>query len=300
MRTNVPVGAHVPVARGPVKGGLRYAEEIGAEAIQIFVGNPRGWALSPGNPADDRAFRRECERRGLPVAVHIPYLVNLGSPTPLTFERSVESVRHNLARAARIGAFGAVVHTGSCVLEQSYDRAMRQLRDGLLPLLDQLSDSDPLLLVEPTAGQGRSLCASTDELPEYLAALDWHPKLGVCLDTCHVFAAGAPLNVRGGMTGTLNRLVAAIGPDRLRLVHANDSAQPRGSGRDRHERVGRGYIGLAAFKALLRHPAMRGVPVILETPGGREAYAEDLALLKGFRAPRATGPNRTRRAEPPG
>lgn len=273
----------MPVSRGPIEGGLRYAEKVGAEAIQVFVGNPRGWALSAGDAEADREFRRRCAERGLPVAVHLPYLVNLGSPTPLTLRRSLESVRHNLYRAARIGAIGAVVHTGSCVVEQTYDKAMTQVRDGLLPILDELSVPAPGLLLEPTAGQGRSLCAGIDQLPAYLDALDWHPKVGVCLDTCHVFAAGAPLDVRGGMTRTLNRLVDLVGPGRLQLVHANDSCGRRGSGRDRHERIGRGWIGLPAFGALLRHPAVRGVPVLLETPGGRDADVEDIALLKRLR-----------------
>lgn len=279
----VPVGSHVPVTGGLVSGALRYADEIGAEALQVFLGNPRGWALSAGDAEQDHAFRRRCEDRGLPVAVHIPYLVNLGSPTPQTLRRSLESVRHNLRRAARIGALGAVVHTGSSVVARGYEPAMKQVREGLRPIVDELPDDGPTLLLEPTAGQGRSLCAGIDQLPAYLDALDWHPKVGVCLDTCHVFAAGAPLDVRGGMTKTLNQLVAFVGPGRLRLVHANDSAQPRSSGTDRHERIGRGLIGVAAFKALLRHPAVRGVPVILETPGGRDAYAEDLALLKKLR-----------------
>jgi deoxyribonuclease IV len=281
-RPAVLIGSHVPVAGGLTKA-IAYAADIGAETFQIFAGNPRGWALSYGDPAGDRAFRRHCERAGLPVYVHTPYLVNVGSPTAQTYERSIASIRHNLARAKAIGAKGVVVHTGSCVDDGGRDVALKQVREGLLPLLDELGDKAPLLLLEPTAGQGRSLCAGLDDLPPYLDALDWHPKVAVCLDTCHVFAAGARLDVRGGMTRMLNRLVDLVGERRLKLVHGNDATDPRGSFRDHHERIGRGHIGQPAFAALVRHPAMRGVPVILETPGGKDAYAEDLELLKGLR-----------------
>jgi len=291
---SVPVGAHVPVGKGLARGALPYAQDIAAEAVQVFVGNPRGWALTDGDPEQDQAFRAGCERHGLAVYVHTPYLVNLGSPTPTTVERSAAAARHNLARAAAIGARGVVVHTGSCVTEDHYRRGLRQVREELLPILDALPDSGPLLLLEPTAGQGRSLCAGVDDLPPYLDALERHPRVGICLDTCHVFAAGAPLDEPGGLTATLDRLAELAGPGRLRLVHGNDSKDPRGWFRDRHERIGRGTIGRTAFTELFRHPAMDGVPVVLETPGGKEAYAEDLALLKTLREDASVGSSRGR------
>ena len=118
---------------------------------------------------------------------------------------------------------------------------MRQVREGLLPLLDAVADDDaPWLLLEPTAGQGRSLCAGVDDLAPYLAALDHHPKAGICLDTCHVFAAGAPLDEPGGAAATVDRIVEIGGPGRLRLVHANDSMDVRGAFKDRHQKIGDG------------------------------------------------------------
>lgn len=280
-----PVGTHVKVGRGLVDGAVATADELGAETIQIFAGNPRGWAHSAGDPAQDRAFREACEAREMRTFVHAPYLVNLGSPTATTYEKSVASVAHNLARAARLGAEGVVVHTGSCVDEGTMDSALRQVRAGLLPVLEQLGDSDdaPWLLLEPTAGQGRSLCAGVDDLGPYLDALDRHPKVGICLDTCHVFAAGAPLDEVGGAAATLDRLVEIAGPGRLRLVHANDSMDVRGSFRDRHERIGDGHIGQDAFAELFAHPATAGVPFILETPGSGDVTGSCLALLKKLR-----------------
>jgi len=278
-----PVGTHTKVGKGLVKGALAHAEEVGAETIQIFAGNPRGWAHSAGDPVQDAAFRELCAASGLRVFIHAPYLVNLGSPTPLTYERSVASVAHNLRRAAEIGAEGVVVHTGSCVDEGTLDAAMRQVREGLLPVLETLGEDGPWLLLEPTAGQGRSLCAGVDDLEAYLAALDLHPRAGICLDTCHVFAAGAPLDEPGGTTATVDRLVEIGGPGRLRLVHANDSMDVRGAFKDRHQKIGEGYIGLAAFEELFAHPATVGVPFVLETPGSRDAEDPQIPLLKKLR-----------------
>ena len=233
--------------------------------------------------------------RGTRVFIHAPYLVNLGSPTAATYERSVASVAHNLKRAAEIGAEGVVVHTGSYVDpgddRDRYDAAMRQVREGLLPLLDAVADdAAPWLLLEPTAGQGRSLCAGVEDLAPYLDALDHHPKAGICLDTCHVFAAGAPLDEPGGTTATVDRIVEIGGPGRLRLVHANDSMDVRGAFKDRHQKIGDGYIGTEAFAELFAHPATDGVPFILETPGSRGGDDPDIPLLKKLRAAAAEGP----------
>lgn len=278
-----PVGTHVKVGPGLVKGTLAGGRRIGAEALQIFTGNPRGWALANGDPAVDAAFRAGCEESGIRVFIHAPYLVNLGSPTALTYERSVATVAHNLRRAVELGAEGVVVHTGSCVDDGSYDAAMRQVREGLLPVLDAIGDDGPWLLLEPTAGQGRSLCGPVADLAAYLDALDRHPRAGICLDTCHVFAAGEPLDEPGGATDTLDRLVEVAGVERLRLVHANDSKDVRGASKDRHEKIGQGHIGVDAFRELLAHPATDGVPFVLETPGSRDEGDPDIPLLKALR-----------------
>jgi deoxyribonuclease-4 len=289
-----PIGTHVPVGKGLAAGALARATELGCETLQVFVGNPRGWALSAGRSGEDRAFRDAVGERGLRAYIHTPYLVNLGSPTPSTYEQSVAVVAHHLRRAVEIGAEGVVVHTGSFVdpgtdsaeSATRYAAAMRQVRDGLLPLLEDLGGSDgdgPWLLLEPTAGQGRSLCAGVEDLAPYLDALDFHPRAGVCLDTCHVFAAGAPLDEPGGATATVDRIVEIGGPGRLRLVHANDSMDVRGSFRDRHQNIGRGHIGEDAFVELFAHPATAGVPFVLETPGSREPGNVDIPLLRKLR-----------------
>ncbi len=279
-----PIGTHVLVGKGLVAGAVANADLVGCETFQVFTGNPRGWALSEGKPADDAAFRELMSERGTRTFIHAPYLVNLGSPTPATYERSVAAIAHNLKRAAQIGAEGVVVHTGSYVGGTDDTQAMRQVREALLPILEAIEDDDaPWLLLEPTAGQGRSLCAGVDDLEPYLAALDFHPKAGICLDTCHVFAAGAPLDEPGGATATVDRIVEIGGPGRLRLIHANDSMDVRGAFKDRHQRIGEGHIGEAAFVELFRHPETEGVPFILETPDSRDADNRDIPLLKRLR-----------------
>ncbi|EDY52498.1 deoxyribonuclease IV [Streptomyces clavuligerus] len=279
-----PVGGHVPVAGGLATTGLDYARQLGAEAVQVFVANPRGWATPPGSPAQDEAFLAGCAEAGLSAWVHAPYLINFGSHSEATAERSVESMRHSLRRAREIGARGVVVHTGSATGGRARSVALAQVHELVLPLLDELTrDDDPSLLLEPTAGQGASLCSRVEDLGPYFAALESHPRLGVCLDTCHVHAAGHDLAEPEGVAKTLDLLVTTVGAGRLRLIHANDSKEAVGSHKDRHANIGAGHIGADPFGELMRHPATEGVPLIIETPGGTAGHIADVERLKSLR-----------------
>ncbi|WP_432097504.1 deoxyribonuclease IV [Streptomyces sp. bgisy100] len=279
-----PVGGHVPVAGGLASVGLSYAREIGAEAVQVFVANPRGWATPAGNPRQDEQFREGCAAGSLPAYVHAPYLINFGSHTEATVDRSVESLRHSLRRGREIGALGVVVHTGSATGGRPRSAALAQVRERMLPLLEELThDDDPALLLEPTAGQGASLCSLAEDLGPYFEALDRHPRLGVCLDTCHAFAAGHDMAAPGGMKLLLDALVDTVGAGRLGLIHANDSKDVVGAHKDRHENIGAGHIGADPFGELFTHPATEGVPLVIETPGGTAGHAADVARLKELR-----------------
>ena len=282
-----PIGAHIQIKGGLAKGGLAYTDAVGAGAVQVFVGNPRGWKLTDGDPAQDEAFTAGCADRGVPSFIHTPFLVNVGSPTSATVEQSIASITHNLRRGVELGVRGVVVHAGSAVGEDRYDDALRQLRERLLPVLDALPDGAPRLLVEPTAGGGKSLAATVEDLGPYLAALDGHPLVGVCFDTCHAWAAGHDLAAPGGMAATLDALEATVGPGRLGLVHANDSLDACGSRRDRHTTIGEGSIGVEPFRKLLAHPSMAGVPVVVETPSELEGspsagHKRDIDLLRSL------------------
>ena len=281
-----PVGSHTKTSGGLAKAALPYVDAAGSEALQVYVSNSRGWALPPGDPKQDILFRDGCEERGLPAYIHASLLVNLGSPTEQTVQRSVETLEHALRRGAAIGATAVVYHAGSSVDPAHDDKALHQVREALLPLLDVAAAQGlPKVLVEPSAGGGRSLASKVQDLGPYLAAAEQHPWLGVCFDTCHAWAAGHDLATPGGMTETLDALVATVGAGRLQLIHANDSKDACGSTRDRHETIGAGRIGAAAFAELLAHPATAGVPVIVETPSGQEheGHAADIALLKDLR-----------------
>ncbi|MEU0911684.1 deoxyribonuclease IV [Streptomyces althioticus] len=279
-----PIGSHVPVAGGLHSVGLSYARDLGAETVQVFVANPRGWATPAGNPLQDEAFRAACAEASVPAYVHAPYLINFGSHTPATVERSVESLRHSLRRGREIGALGVVVHTGSATGGRERAVALGQVREHMLPLLDELTrDDDPCLLLEPTAGQGASLCSLVEDLGPYFEQLDAHPKLGVCLDTCHVFAAGHDLAAPGGAHRALDELAATVGTGRLKLIHANDSKDVVGAHKDRHANIGAGHIGEDPFRDLMTHPETAGVPLVIETPGGKEGHAADVERLKKLR-----------------
>lgn len=282
-----PIGAHVPVAGGLASAGLAYARAIRAEAIQVFVTNPRAWAQSAGDPAQDAALREHIAATGMPVFVHAPYLINVGSPDAGVRERSAALIGHGLRRCAQIDALGLVVHAGSAITAD-HAAGLRRMRETVLPILGRAPGDGPGLLIEPMAGQGQMLCAAIADLGPYLDALDWHPRVSLCLDTCHLFAAGHDLTRPGGPGAALDELTA-IAPGRLRLIHANDSKDPCGSHRDRHANIGAGTIGTAAFAELLHHPATDGIAFIVETPGARPGQKRDIAALKRLRNRPAPG-----------
>jgi deoxyribonuclease IV len=199
-------------------------------------------------------------------------------------ERSAALLGHCLGVGERIGAGGVVVHTGSAITA-GRDAGLRRMRETLLPVLDKLPEAGPDLLLEPMAGQGQMLCATIGDIAPYLGALEWHPRANLCLDTCHLFAAGHDLVADGGVAGTLAEL-ASVASGRLRLIHANDAKDGRGSRKDRHESIGQGTIGEAPFRALLKHPATAGVAFIVETPTANHGHAKDIAILKRLRGGR--------------
>ncbi len=245
-------------------------------------------SCSAGDPAQDALFTAGCAERGIPSFIHTPYLVNVGSPTEATVDQSIASIAHNLARGAQLGCSGVVVHGGSAVGEDRYEAALRQLRERLLPVLDAAPADGPRLLIEPTAGGGKALAATVEDLGPYFAALDFHPLVGVCFDTCHAWAAGHDLSVPGGMTATLDSLEAVVGPGRLALVHANDSLDACGSKRDRHTTIGEGSIGVGAVRGAARAPVggrgagrRRDAVRARRPPSG--GHARDIALLCSLR-----------------
>jgi deoxyribonuclease IV len=270
------VGAHVSVAGG-LRRALARAGEIGAETIQVFVANPRAWAAPAPDRDGDAAFAAAC---AVPVFVHAPYLINFGSPSAATLARSGDALAFSLRRGAAIGARGVVMHAGSAVLGNRWEDAMAQVRAAVLGVLDAVPDA-PRLLVEPTAGGGGALASDAASLGAYLDVLGRDERIGVCLDTCHMHAAGADLSSERSFRAALRAYAGAAGPGRIGLVHVNDSRDPAGSKRDRHESIGAGTIGPESFAALFGTPATRRVPMVVETEDTRHAI--DIAALKALR-----------------
>jgi deoxyribonuclease-4 len=272
---HAPVGAHVSVAGG-LRGSLAQATRIGAEVVQVFLSSPRAWAPWPPDPDGDATFAAECE---IPVFAHAPYLVNVGSPSEQTLARSRTALEFALRRGAAIGARAVVVHAGSAVHGHRRADAMAQARAQLLGALDTVPDG-PRLLVEPMASDA-ALASNAASLAAYLDALGRDERIGVCLDTCHMHAAGHDLSTPASFAAALRAFARAAGPGRIELVHVNDSRDPVGSKRDRHASLGSGTIGAGAFEALFSSPVTRRVPMVVET---EPAYqAGDVAALKALR-----------------
>lgn len=272
------IGSHVAVGGGLLRVGLREAVQVEAEVIQIFTGNPRSWRTSRADPGTDEGFRERCTELSVPVFVHASHLINLGSPSAETRENSVALLRHTLRRAVSLGARGVVVHAGTSVTRGRREAALAALHGLVGRVLDQERDRVQLL-IEPTAGGGEALASTVDSTIEYFAALD-DDRVGLCLDTCHLHAAGEPMTTSAGVRHTMSRVAAGLGAGRVGLVHVNDSRDAAGSRRDRHESLGKGRLGADAFSGLFLAAALAGVPMLVETPSHRE----DVAFLKARRA----------------
>lgn len=273
-----PIGAHVSVAGGMAKA-LPRAADVGAECLQVFVANPRGWAAPTPDPDGDETFRGVCADAETQVFVHAPYLINFGSPSPETLAKSRAALEFSLRRGAAIGARAVVMHAGSSVLGNTWEAAMKQVREHVLPLLD--AAGSPMLLIEPTAGGGGALAASASTLADYLDFLDRDPRIGVCLDTCHAHASGHDMSSAAGFAAEIKAYAQAAGKPGIGLLHVNDSRDPAGSKRDRHEALGKGTIGEAPFAELFRSAVARKIPMVIETED--KTVAADIAFLKSLR-----------------
>jgi deoxyribonuclease-4 len=264
MRRGLPrIGAH---CRGGLAGAVGTALSIGAESIQIFVGSPQTWRPAVPDQATVDAFRAGVAAHRLgPVFVHAAYLPNLASPPGEIRDKSVATIAWQLREADRAGAEGLIFHPGSC---RSAERAhaIERVVEATAQVLDGYRGRARLLL-ETCAGQGATLGGPFGDLREILTPFGRDDRLGVCWDTCHLFAAGHDVATRAGLERTIDEFDHEVGVDRLFAVHANDSRAPLGSRRDRHANIGEGLLGEAAFRRMLRHPALRPLPWILEVPG---------------------------------
>ncbi len=269
-------GVHISAAGGLDRAPER-AADLGCETMQIFVKSNRQWAMRRLRRREATRFREGCARHGIrPVLAHASYLVNLASGDSELRARSWRSCRAELRRCQRLGIDGLVVHPGSCG-NQSRFQALEHLEASVAALTRGIVGSR--LLLEVTAGQGTALGSHLEELGEVIRRFPLD-RVGLCLDSCHLHAAGHRLDTTARVRRTLDALDHAIGFERIHAIHLNDSRGAAGSRLDRHASIGDGTIGSGGFRALLAHRRIRRLPGILETPKGRDSILDRLNLTR--------------------
>jgi deoxyribonuclease-4 len=277
------LGAHVSTSGG-IHTAIDRIEEYGGEAVQIFTQSPRTWRPTNHDPANIERFKERRSEAGIgAVLCHALYLVNLASPDEQIYEKSRSTLSNTVDVACAIEADAVVFHVGSH-LGAGFEAGLERVVPALAPALERCSDTT-WLLMENSAGAGGTIGRSIEELAMLYERLDRHPRLGICLDSCHLFVSGYDISKRAQLNSVLDQLDEAIGLDRLRALHVNDSKAPLGSNRDRHENVGDGVLG-SKLGVFLGHPQLQGLPAVLETPGadGHGPRAEDVRRLRELHA----------------
>ncbi|RKQ87794.1 endonuclease IV [Solirubrobacter pauli] len=280
------IGAHVSPAGGPANAVTR-GEERGCRSIQIFNQSPRMWKARVYNDEEVAAFHAAMEASYVVEAlvIHAVYLLNCASEDPEIRSKSLESLKVALNAGAQLGAVGVVLHPGSALKDGGpADEAIARAAEVIREALDE-SEKCPLLL-EDTAGAGGTLGRSFEELAALIDGAGGGERLGVCLDSCHLFASGYDVRTAESLRGVIDEFDKVVGCDRLGALHVNDSMTPLGSNRDRHTNLGDGEIGREGMIAFLSEPRFEGLPVIFEGPGrlGKGVEAVDMAWAHDLRS----------------
>ncbi|HUJ55505.1 MAG TPA: deoxyribonuclease IV [Gaiellaceae bacterium] len=258
------IGAHVS-SSGGIHTAIDRAVAIGADAVQVFTQSPRTWRPTNHDPASFERFRERRAEAGIgDVVCHALYLCNLAAPDDAIHEKSVAAMRNTMEVACAIGADGVVFHVGSH-LGSGFQAGLERLLPGMERVLELCSD-ETWLLMENSAGAGGTIGRSIEELAAIWEGLDRHPRLGVCLDSCHLYVSGIDVRDPAALDACLDALDSSIGLERLRALHVNDSATPLGSNRDRHANILEGELG-EKLGVFLGNPRLQGLPAILEVAG---------------------------------
>ncbi|MCF8885483.1 MAG: deoxyribonuclease IV [Nitrososphaerota archaeon] len=258
------LGAHVSIS-GTIDKAVDRAVELKCTTFQIFTRNPRGWKAKKLTDEEVEDFREKMKKYGFRVAVsHMPYLPNISSPQQQTFKKSVKSLIEEFERTNLLGLNYLVVHIGSH-LGKGLDVGIKRAAEAVNTALSKVEGS-VMILLENMAGQKNSVGSRFEDVKRILNLIEYPDRVGVCLDTCHAFAAGYDLRTREAIDNTLNDFDQIIGIKLLKVVHINDSKGDLGSHLDRHEHIGMGKIGENGFRELFHHPWIRDLPLILETP----------------------------------
>jgi deoxyribonuclease-4 len=258
------IGAHMSVAGGVSKAVDR-ALVHGCESLQIFCKNANQWNAKPLDPHEIVRFRQRVEEIGLtPVVSHASYLINLATSVPLLRQQSIAAFVDELDRAESLGLHGVVIHPGTCTAGSEED-ALRLIAEAVRSAFRTRPRQRVKVLLEHTAGQGRTVGHRFEHLAAILAHLDGSPRIGICLDTCHLLASGYNIADPAGYDDTFASFERIVGLDRLDVFHGNDSKKPCGSRVDRHEHIGKGFVGLEPFRRLLADPRFASKAILIET-----------------------------------
>ena len=262
------IGAHMSIAGGVSKAVDR-AVVHGCEALQIFSKNASQWRGKPLDPAEVRAFRTRIDQTGIrPVVAHASYLINLATTFPTLREQSLAAFIDELDRADALGLLGVVIHPGTCTAGPE-DDGLRLIADAIRVAFKARPRRKTMVLLEHTAGQGRTLGHRFEHLATIIGHLNGSTRVGVCLDTCHLVASGYDIVSERGYEETFAAFERLIGVSRLKVFHGNDSKKPCGSRVDRHEHIGQGCLGEEPFRRLLHDKRFAGLPILIETEKAR-------------------------------
>jgi len=265
-----------------VAGGLSKAVDRavvhGCEALQVFTKNASQWRGKPLDPADVRLFRERIEQTGItPVVSHASYLINLATTFPLLREQSIAAFVDEIDRAEALGLLGVVIHPGTCTAGPDHE-ALRLIAEAIRVAFTARPRARTMVLLEHTAGQGRTLGHRFEHLAAVVRHVRGSRRVGVCLDTCHLVAAGYDITTEAGYRDTFEEFDRLVGFERLKVFHGNDSKKPCGSRVDRHEHIGEGCIGLEAFRRLLHDPRFAGLPLLIETEKSKGAERKGVVV----------------------
>ncbi len=250
---------------GGVSKAIERAVVHGCEALQIFTKNANQWFGKPLDRAEIKLFRQRIEQTGItPVVSHASYLINLATTFPVLREQSIAAFIDEIDRAEALGLLGVVIHPGTCTAGPD-DEALRLIADAVRMAFKARPRAKTMVLLEHTAGQGRTLGHRFEQLAAVITHLRGSRRVGVCLDTCHLVASGYDITTEAGYRETFEQFDRIVGIDRLKVFHGNDSKRPCGSRVDRHEHIGHGCIGLEPFRRLLHDARFAGLPILIET-----------------------------------
>ncbi|MCE1247300.1 MAG: deoxyribonuclease IV [Firmicutes bacterium] len=274
------IGGHFSISGG-LNRSLEQTKEAEGNTVQIFSKNPGQWRGKEIDPKEAENFRNEAKAQGIyPVLVHDAYLINLATNREGLMKKSLAAFTDEIERAELIGAHYLVTHMGAHT-GLGEDVSLGILADNVMHCIEQTKNSNVKVLLETTAGQGTQLGYKFEHIGRVMKSTGMHTRIGVCLDTCHIFAAGYDISTEEGYKRTIDSFDKEIGLKHLLAVHLNDAKKPCGSRVDRHEHIGQGFIGMEGFTRLINDPVFCDIPLILETPQPEKMHRVNIALLKG-------------------